>query len=607
MNITSLFSSRVVNIDVPEVTQIRASFVYNFFMKNERENENGEVRHDILTRSPDAFDPITIDRLSKFIPRFVRIEFVPVPSGLLGTNSHKNDIKIKDFLNVLQDEQKISGRDFTRINFQESNLNGKLFFLARKVLEKKIDQQNAALGTQITAAQNNLSAEITQLSPIDQARLLNSLTSTDVSNQFIVRSLNNIQALGSRFIDENTKEEIVEDQLEELRKVSLTTRLNNKVVAQLARSSATDSLGSYEAELTTVLPTLDSVQANTRAGSNGSANVIRAADYETEIEYIQTDSVDANGFTPSLYVRGYIIDKYEVQENGVYVPKGQIVIENSDVGTTVDLQIKYGATYVYTIRSIALINIEAFSDTNVQSIIALVSSKPSQQTIVHCVEAVPPPPPADFDVVWDYQKRVPCVLWSFPINTQRDVKKFQIFKRLTINSPFELVKMYDFDDSIIKSQNFETPDRSLIEILEQPITFYYDYDFNKEGSCIYSVCCVDAHGFSSNYSVQFRIHYDAFSNKLTKELVSTEGTPKAYPNMFLNQDTFVDTIKSSGAGQLKVIFNPEYLKVENSLGEDMRLLATNRSSGGKYRLQFINMDLQQQVSTDINLIDRRSS
>ena len=607
MNITSLFSSRVVNVDVPEVTQIRGRFVYNFFTKNEKVNDGGEVRQDILTRSPDAFDPITIDRLSKFIPRFVRIEFTPVQNNMLGTNPHINDIKIKDFLNVLQDEQKISGRDFTRINFQESNLNGKLFFLARKVLEKKIDQQNAALGTQVTAAQANLTAQISLLSPVDQARLLNNLTSTDVSSGFIVRSLNNIRELGSRFIDEDSKEEIVEDQLEELTKVSLTTRLNNKVVAQLARTSATDSLGSYEAELTAVLPTLDSLQVSTRASSNGSANVVRASDYETEIDYIRTDSVDANGFIPSLYVKGYIVDKYEVQENGSYIFKGQIVLENSNIGTTVDLQVKYGATYVYTIRSIALVNVEAFSDTNVQSIIALVSSKPSQQTIVHCTEAVPPPPPADFDVVWDYQKRVPCVFWSFPINTQRDVKKFQIFKRLKIDSPFELVKMYDFDDSVIKTQNFETPDRSLVETLEQPITFYYDNDFNKEGSCIYSVCCVDAHGFSSNYSVQFRIRYDAFSNKLVKELVSTEGAPKAYPNMFLNEDTFVDTIKSSGAGQLKVIFNPEYLKVENSLGEDMKLLATNRSSRGKYRLQFINMDLQQQVSTDINLIDRRST
>jgi site-specific DNA-adenine methylase len=195
-------------------------------------------------------------------------------------------------------------------------------------------------------------------------------------------------------------------------------------------------------------------------------------------------------------------------------------------------------------------------------------------------------------------------MWNFPVNPQRDIKQFQVFRRKSVKEPFAVLKVYDFDDSQIKSHNYEEIFPFLVDELSSPQTFYDDFEFDRESSFIYGVCCVDAHGFSSNLSMQFEISFNKYKNQLVKKLISTSGAPKAYPNLYLLQDAFVDVIKDSGHSRATVYFDPEYLNVFNSNGEDLGLLATNRRDG-KYKLQFINTDLQQAQVLDIIINDLR--
>ena len=47
--------------------------------------------------------------------------------------------------------------------------------------------------------------------------------------------------------------------------------------------------------------------------------------------------------------------------------------------------------------------------------------------------------------------RKPRINWQFPINPQRDIKRFQIFKRFSTSDPFTLIAEYDFDNSTIRT------------------------------------------------------------------------------------------------------------------------------------------------------------
>ena len=102
---------------------------------------------------------------------------------------------------------------------------------------------------------------------------------------------------------------------------------------------------------------------------------------------------------------------------------------------------------------IAQIEFQSFSDDmeDIMSITSFGTSKPSRKSVVSCTETKPPPPPSDFKPVWDYTENKLYLMWNFPVNPQRDIKKFQVFRRKVVTEAFELVAMLDFDDSEVLS------------------------------------------------------------------------------------------------------------------------------------------------------------
>jgi len=236
----------------------------------------------------------------------------------------------------------------------------------------------------------------------------------------------------------------------------------------------------------------------------------------------------------------------------------------------------------------------------------LISSRRSPRVFVKCTENIPPPPVADLNIVWDYSEKVPVLLWNFPTNPQRDIKRFQIFKRNKITEPFRLLKELDFDNSELRYSSGENVLPGLVEKLKHATTSFVDREFTKQSTAIYAVCCIDAHGLSSNYSLQMQISFDSFKNKLRKKLISCAGAPKSYPNMSLLHDTFADTMKVSGHTRVRVVFDPEFLDVFDAGGNDLQLLAVDRyDANAKYQLQFINTDVQRQEIVSIKIKDMR--
>ena len=281
---------------------------------------------------------------------------------------------------------------------------------------------------------------------------------------------------------------------------------------------------------------------------------------------------------------------------------------------------RYGAKYEYSIRSIALVQIQSIDEETGQiySISCLISSKPSSFKVVSCLEFDPPPPPADFTFVWDYQKNDLVLMWSFPVVPTRDIKRFQIFRRSSVNDPFTLLSEYDFDDSVIKTPRSETPRLSRVIRMTTPKTTYIDPEFTKDSTYIYSLCCVDSHDFTSNYSEQFVMSFDRFKNKLVKRLLSPAGAPKPYPNFYLREgvdsdvgttNLTVDSIKVSGHDKMTIFFDPEYLSIvrEDNVGNESDLgLLTTEIEGGKYKMQFINTDRQVGKVLNISVEDLRT-
>ena len=231
------------------------------------------------------------------------------------------------------------------------------------------------------------------------------------------------------------------------------------------------------------------------------------------------------------------------------------------------------------------------------------------RTVANCIDENPAQPPTDFFIQWDYSLKKLVLSWNFPNDIRRHIKYFQVFRRKNVGSvrpaqlPFELVKMYDFNDLQQASGVIYNIAGNVFKFVNGEDAI--DMSVVTRVNDIYAVAAVDAHGITTNYSNQIGVKFNVQRNTIGRVDISEPGAPKPYPNLYLNKDTFIDTIKNEGYSQVTVVFNPEYIDLQRQSGEDLNVLRYGPDNF--YRLQLINTDLQQDQFIDIKITDERTT
>ena len=275
-----------------------------------------------------------------------------------------------------------------------------------------------------------------------------------------------------------------------------------------------------------------------------------------------------------LCVAGYIVDKrvayaHEQLDPGINISKQSLVVEltgtpstgtatpdsaavtflgdsgSAPVSNVIDGDIVYGATYTYRVRTVYYVELDAINkdlegtDT-FQRVGVLIATRGAAWTATAAIDAVPPPPPTNLNFLYDYVSQNLILNWEFPVTSQRDIKKFRVFRRRfdfdefgghiinnAYDKPFTLLREFNFNDTI------NPLDTSAISIIQSPCvapshlietdpgnptTRYIDGGFKKTSRHIYAVTSVDARGFSSNLSQQFEVSFDDRKNSLVIRL-----------------------------------------------------------------------------------------
>jgi hypothetical protein len=246
----------------------------------------------------------------------------------------------------------------------------------------------------------------------------------------------------------------------------------------------------------------------------------------------------------------------------------------------------------------------------------LLVSPQNVSSVVETIDNTPPEPPTDFDATWNYDTNKLLLSWNFPVQARRDIRKFQIFRRSDLNSSFQMIRQIDFSGSGPGGQNelnviADPVDASLNFISKSPITFYIDDEFKKESKFIYSIVSVSNRGLTSNYSSQYEVSFDKFKNSLVKKIVSTQNAPKAYPNLYIPNVAFSQTISTNSFKTAKLIFNPQHFIARHDItdpciAEQLDKIVAFDSDKSEYQLTIINADLQQQQTVVIKIKDTRS-
>ncbi|MBT7914306.1 hypothetical protein HN588_10385 [Candidatus Bathyarchaeota archaeon] len=486
----------------------------------------------------------------------------------------------------IQSELSFSNFDFAAINFQDTGLDDTLFKMV-----------SGSLGLR----------GITSGSLTEAAKTLNDLTSNRVDGNVLIDAINSLSACGVEFADFDLTHLTERTTLQKLREVVLHTQVSNKVIGTLVNSVIDDRLNLYADEFADLIKDATALQEAARAGIDPTS--ISSLEYDAGFTPIKIESVDemAAGYESRvIQTVGYIIEKNEYVGK-VTIPHDPVIVVGPTTSIALDSRVKYGSIYGYTVKTVVAVRLPMVTTAG-QSVLGtgLIASRGSTEILVQCTENTPPPHPADFRPDWDFANNQLRLLWSFPVNPQRDIKRFQIFRRKSITLPFELLGEYDFDDSLEKLPRSErVPKKLITKMINNPQTKFVDLDFDKDSTHIYALCSIDAHGLSSNYSIQFEVTFDRFSNSLNLKMISRSGAPKALPNLYLRENVFVDTMKTSGFNRMTVYFDPEYLDVKDEDGNDLSLLPLS-DLRDVYKMQVINTDVQEAEVLTIKLKDLRS-
>jgi hypothetical protein len=611
MNAKSIPSRFVYSVDVPEITNLEAKFVYNYYVPNECIRDKDvltddsikkmNVSQNIIKKLSSETDQDYLDY--KKIPRYVKMTFTHPDTKRIPFARPSAGFINDNFDKIVSEEQFASGY-YTAVNFSNGHVDQQtstIFNNASKLLDNKKTKNGKS-----TAIYKNA---VDTVGKSDLNVVSNVLNKKDLTDGTIFKS-----GGGSK---------VINDYFSALKTLNSYSQISNNVLHELA---AYGSNNNFSLHKDSFLKMKSYAAAHAKRNNNFH---ITEDEFKTRLPYYKvTSTIDDYNKSSSYYLVGYVIEKIEIFPDGSQKVHDPIIINNPGTNNFIDFNTRYGTVYVYRVKSIMEATFVSIDDSQTPALISsLISSKPTT-TVVETTENIGPPPPIEFKFVWDYDRINPSTAqfdpdanrpfpgtgikgslmlhWSFPINTQMDIKKFQVFRRKSINDPFELIKMFDFNDAIVVFPNAESSiNPSLIEMTKpNPALIYFDDDFLKSSEYIYAIAAVDTHGYTSNYSEQFNVSFDVYKNKLNVKLISYSGAPKNYPNLHLLKDLFVDTMKTSNKKTMSLYLTPDCYNVKSTNASIKKVLGTT-SESINYKINFINIENQASTQIDVNIKDLR--
>lgn len=612
MGVKSIPSKVIFSVDVPEVTELTSEFEYNYYVTNEslRDKDvltddalkNMNISQNIISKNSLEIAEKYLDYAERKFPRFVKIRFTRPASVPYGQPT--KDL-IKNNLRNIVDEEKFASSYYTSLTFE----NGKVDKNAVDAFEQslKISKNKTTLKRGKAATSYLLSKRTIGSSNMNVVS--NILNQQDYTRGTIYKSGSGKARINTYF--------------EGMKKLTSYSQVSNNLLLDLTATASIQALNQRQETMRKALKTARNVS---RSNNNFD---LSDDEFKPSIPYykISTSNVDISAPAKSSLI-GYVVEKYELFEDGSQRAFDPIIIENPGSTALVDANVRYGAVYVYKVRTIMDVTIPAVDNStgNTSLISSLISSKPVT-TLVETTENLAPPPPNSLRFVWDFDRINPAtaifdpisnrpypntgtrgslmIYWSFPVNSQMDIKKFQVFRRAKVSDPFELIKVYDFNDAQLIFPDLEDSMNERLIEKSSPECSYFDDDFRKTSEYIYTVAAIDAHGLTSNYSEQFKVSFDANKNRLVTTLVSVAGAPKQYPNLYLQSDLFIDSIKTSEKMTLHVYMTPDCYDVINGQGQVTNVINSS-AKGSKYKINFINIENQLSTQLEIAINDLRS-
>lgn len=590
-------SRRFTVANVPDPGNLKAKFVYNFFVSDERINSDGDPR--VKGGGESLQKLITRGALDFQVPRYVDVQFddVKLKNAFMVNAGVGNDL---DILKNASSEETITNVGFSSLRETDES--------ALPRLKQKVDALSKILGLSFESSFQ--SKKIAEKMGVEQSAVQTILSPLGDKSVLLV---NGVQP------------PVSENVFQVASNLRIQSQINKRLMGAIT-NAADDTSPLSKNEIIN-----DADDISSAFIKLSSANNLLLSDIEPSFKTISTPIPVENSETKIIgaEVIGYIVTRHQFSEDGAKIETKDFTLLGAINNRLIDSQVLYGTTYSYEAR--AVIRIDAIIEADVEEfaingsqktkwrISTAIASRPSPAARVRTEEFVAPNQPDGVMYKFNYDKgRGLNISWQIPSGRSRDVKYFQIFRRKTIFEPFVCIGMIDFDNSIVRTpqREFVRPDVIIKKELVQ--TYFEDKFFGRNDKYIYAISAVDAHGFSSGYSVQTEIGFDVIRNEITQKYISQGGAPKQYPNFYVDPrmddnisvDSFTqDAIFDSGHKKMVIYFTPDARQISDANGNIENVFYTTDagkgSSNAGYHIHFINVDLQKSTSTIFRIADNR--
>lgn len=640
---TETLPTRMLTIsDLPEVVinDDTTKFVYNRFERDERVSRTDPGTTNFNAQFESLDEQENIDRIaSRYTApaRYVKIDFdFSAPTGLsfseaggVAANPISN-FPLSAPLGSAQSLRSTISQIINSIDPSQILVEGGMYsfyYSGTELVDTALDEKfysflaysmhfndiiNNNTGDHNSSVQDIIDRHITQLNdadvvPATDESLFKALATVLGQNGFNTRS--------------NSKK-----MLDSVKTLTHNLVFHNLFFDSIARASSDMRTSVYEDEFRAYTQLTPKIYDNVI--SNISPNSLDQSEFETQIgsthlyDYASLvdlhlpTTFDSTNVKPGVVHIGYLIQKTEIigEKTRIMDP----IIRSHECTNFIDTNVAYGASYVYRIRSLFLVEHDAVGESDQIMRASFVIGSQGTTKIIPCLENEAPKPPQSVKFRYDHKRKGLDINWEFPPNPQGDIKGFQVFRRKSINDPYTMIMEYDFDNSLIRTSRAEkATNTSYKELIDNNgkyyvLTNFLDEEFNKKSEFIYAIGCFDAHGLVSNLSAQFRVRYNNKKRKVDIQLVSRQKAARPYPNMFLEQDLMQDAIKVSGKNRATVYFDPEYYKVMRNIPGapadeepvSLKFMNTTGTDVITHKIHFVNTDLQKSQVLNIVIKDR---
>ena len=664
-SVESLNSDPITTIEFRVPGQLKGKFTYRTFRIDETTNDTGgnhnvrkvsdsAVFEDVRLREDPRFIDLTWSRVNKTLHSGLR-ESTGSQQRLWAPYLSNTSVKKNIEQGKYNDLRSFSNGNFFNLIIQDTGMDGKLFTAISASFEIEKEKELEELHEKTQRVDLEIQQKLKQkLSMLEQMRVLNesrnevsddgALNSSETVQQSQDAADKQIASILQGIVNEYGSD-LEQDDYVALDKFSKEKQflladnfkntpfdavLNDKFLYTISKTVSSDNLGIFADEFQNFDETFKSIEKSRINEPGGTLNpstnerVITSVDEVRSFGAPQTKRnqsdwarspytpVTTQMPNPTLRFIGYIIDKFYVDNDLNRVNYDSIAVPGNTRLSYRDKEIIYGVTYYYTVAQLAELLVPIVDPDSGSKKVAriLIKGKPSNATLVKTVEKIPPQPPRDFFAYYNAKRKALHLSWSTAADSQKDVTKYLIFKRMTIDEPFKLIGLIDFTP-----KNYQIPELpkykldSSVEVTNEIMetTNFFDKEFTFNTTPIYAIVSGDAHELYSNYSVQLQVKFDLFRNVLNISKISDANAPLPYPNFYAKKSVFEKAIFTQKAKSIRLVFNPDILELEyideetSTQPKSVSVLA--KELGETYKMSIINTDLGASQIIDIDIED----